>query len=166
MKQKEDEIKIASLQDSIIKGNIDLQKEKQLSAQLSIDLENVKNPRVLSPASTEKLVDNLSKLPKEQIEVISLAGCDECYQFAFQIHDIIRRAGWPISEDIKDIKLGNRGVMVTANGEKYNKIVTDIVAVFKLAGLDMPYGTWYQPPPNYPAISIYVGTKNYRGAFR
>lgn len=82
-------------------GNVTIQQgsfiisKNQMGGQVAHSIVNIgRQPRRVTRAVADKLISDLSNLPSEKVDVVSLMGDAESFEFAIVLEDILKRAGW------------------------------------------------------------------------
>jgi hypothetical protein len=134
------------------------QQERAARAERSLlELQEKLKPRVLSSAQRDQLVKLLAQAPKDPVEVFQVAGDREAFEFALQIVDALRAAGWDTVGRSDMLGISLRGSVIAMPDLKNPPPHTvPIQRAFTTAGIglpgiaqDMPEGT----------VRIIVGTK-------
>lgn len=85
-------------------GNVTIQhgsfilSKNQMGGQVAHSIVNIgKQPRRVTKAAATKLISDLSNLPGEKVDVVSLMGDTESFELAAILEDILKQAGWQSS---------------------------------------------------------------------
>ena len=107
-------------------GNVTIQHgsfivtKNQMGGQVAPSIVNVgKQPRRVSNAAATKLISDLSNLPSEKVDVVSLMGDAESIELASILESILKQAGWQSSGVSQAVFTGvPKGMIIEIPAEK------------------------------------------------
>lgn len=94
--------------------------KNQMGGQVAHAIVNIgRQPRRVTKAAADKLVSDLSNLPSEKVDVVSLMGDAESFELATVLENILKRAGWE-SQGVSQALFSGvpKGVVVETPTEK------------------------------------------------
>jgi hypothetical protein len=123
-----------------------------------LELQEKFKPRALSAAQRVRLIESLRRVPKGPVEVFQVEGDREAFDFAEQIRDVFRTAGW--DSVVPSTLLGGRVVgicIVVRDAKTAAPYAAAIQRSFVAASIELP-GTEDAKLPE-ATVRIIVGHK-------
>jgi len=95
------------------------QKERAAIAEGALlELQEKLKPRVLSPAQRTRLIDSLKRVPKGPVEILHVEADREAFEFAEQIRNVLRNAGWDTGVRTSLLGVNVVGILIAVRDAK------------------------------------------------